>query len=101
MATCASWALSSTTSTGPPEKSEDVQAAAKNPARAATGRNWKWRRFTRPLCVKYRLHRMDTLPTTGGLNAFYITILVAVVLITLVAWYIVWKGRPLPGQHVF
>ena len=44
---------------------------------------------------------MDTLPTTGGLNAFYITILVAVVLIALVTWYILWKGRPLPGQHVF
>ena len=44
---------------------------------------------------------MDTLPTTGGLNAFYITILVAVALIALVTWYIVWKGRPLRGQHVF
>lgn len=44
---------------------------------------------------------MDTLPTTDGLSAFYITILVAVVLIALVTWYILWKGRPLPGQHVF
>ena len=44
---------------------------------------------------------METLPTTGGLNGFYITILVAIVLIALVTWYILWKGRPLPGQHVF
>ena len=44
---------------------------------------------------------MDTLPTTGGMNGFYITILVALGLIALVTWYIVWKGRSLPGTHVF
>ena len=35
------------------------------------------------------------------MNGFYITIVVALVLVGLVTWYIVWKGRPLPGQHVF
>ena len=35
------------------------------------------------------------------MNAFYIAILVALALIALVTWYIIWKGRPLPGQHVF
>jgi len=44
---------------------------------------------------------MDTLPADGGLNGFYIAILVALALIALVTWYIIWKGRPLPGQHVF
>jgi hypothetical protein len=44
---------------------------------------------------------MDNLSTTGGMNGFYITIVVALVLVGLVTWYIVWKGRPLPGQHVF
>lgn len=44
---------------------------------------------------------MDTLPTTSGMDAFFITIAVAIALIVLVTWYIVWKGRPLPGEHVF
>lgn len=35
------------------------------------------------------------------MNAFYITLAAALALIVLVTWYIVWKGRPLPGQHVF
>lgn len=35
------------------------------------------------------------------MNVFYITIAVALGLILLITWYIVWKGRPLPGQHVF
>jgi hypothetical protein len=44
---------------------------------------------------------MDNLAEPGGLNAFYITILVALGLIGLVTWYIIWKGRPRPGDHVF
>jgi hypothetical protein len=44
---------------------------------------------------------MDTLATTDGLNTFFIILVVAVVLIVLATWYIVWKGRPLPGDHVF
>lgn len=44
---------------------------------------------------------MDTLPTTDGLSAFYITILVALAVVVLVTLYVVWKGRPLPGTHVF
>ena len=44
---------------------------------------------------------MDTLPTDSGMTTFYIVILVALALIALVTWYIIWKGRPLPGQHVF
>jgi hypothetical protein len=44
---------------------------------------------------------MDTLPTTGGLDGFFIVIVVALALIALVTWYVVWKGRPLPGPHVF
>ena len=44
---------------------------------------------------------MDNLSTTGGMNGFYIAILVALALVALVTWYIIWKGRPLPGQHVF
>ena len=44
---------------------------------------------------------MDTLASTDGLNTFFIILVVAVVLIVLATWYIVWKGRPLPGDHVF
>ena len=44
---------------------------------------------------------MDTLPSTSGMDVFLITIAVAAALILLVTWFIVWKGRPLPGEHVF
>ncbi len=44
---------------------------------------------------------MDTLPTTSGMSTFLITIAVAVAVIVLVTWYIAWKGRRLPGEHVF
>ena len=44
---------------------------------------------------------MDNLATSDGMTVFFITIAVALALIVLVTWYVVWKGRPLPGQHVF
>jgi hypothetical protein len=44
---------------------------------------------------------MDTLPIENGPSTFLIVAAVIVVVIALVTWYILWKGRPLPGQHVF
>jgi hypothetical protein len=44
---------------------------------------------------------MDTLPASNGMDAFYIAIAVAVAVLALVLWYVIWKGRPLKGEHVF
>lgn len=44
---------------------------------------------------------MDTLPTSGGIDGFYIALAVVAIIGLLVVWYILWKGRPLPGKNVF
>jgi hypothetical protein len=44
---------------------------------------------------------MDTLPNDSGPNILLIVAAVAAFLLALLTWYIIWKGRPLPGQHVF
>ena len=44
---------------------------------------------------------MDTLPVTSDTNTFLIVGAVAAFLILIVAWYILRKGRRLPGEHVF
>ncbi len=43
---------------------------------------------------------MDTLPTDSTSPLTLIAIGLAVFLV-LLAWYILWKGRALPGEHVF
>ena len=44
---------------------------------------------------------MDTLPTTDGPSVLLIVLGVAIALVLLIGWYVVRKGRPLPGEHVF
>jgi hypothetical protein len=35
------------------------------------------------------------------METWQLILLVAVVLIGLIVWYVIWKGRKLPGEHVF
>jgi hypothetical protein len=44
---------------------------------------------------------MDTLPASNGMDTFYIAIAAVVALLALLLWYVIWKGRPLKGEHVF
>ena len=44
---------------------------------------------------------MDTLPAANGMDTVLIAIAVAVAVILLFTWYVIWKGRRLPGEHVF